>query len=248
MVEHQSHKPHHVRLCTENGEDKIFEGDINQHSMQQSLSGVDTQPSRPEDVEKGQSGNTTSSDTHSKRGSNEDKKHKYWETLHRYHEKLPAEIKWIYPTVTDWSKMKPVLRSGLAAWICMLFMIISPVERMLGTASFLILIGIFIEPVEVPLAAVIERELFTLLFTSIAWAYACLATFFASLARKNRLPKSETNMLAALNGEYIETGPSAICATFLAVGVAFALYLKVKFGPSPFLFATILACITLDIQ
>ncbi|PWN37634.1 uncharacterized protein FA14DRAFT_118501 [Meira miltonrushii] len=161
--------------------------------------------------------------------------------------KLPGFIAWIPPVVKDWSKLKPVLRSALAAWICMVFMLIDPVEKMLGNASFLILIGIFIQPAELPVVAVIEREFFTLLLTSTCWAYANLAILFAHLARKRRLSPAETDIRLVFTGEYIETAPSAICTAFLAVGVALTLYLKVKFGPSPFIFATILGCICLDI-
>lgn len=161
--------------------------------------------------------------------------------------KLPPYVAWIPTVLKDWSKMKPVLRSGLAAWICMLFMLIDPVERVLGSASFLVLVGVFIQPAELPLVAVIEREFFTLLLTSMGWAYSNLAIFFAHLARKQRLTVAEADVRLVLSGYYIETAPTAICTAFLAVGVASALYLKVKFGPSPFIFATILTCICLDI-
>lgn len=161
--------------------------------------------------------------------------------------KLPGFIAWIPPVLKDWSRLKPVLRSALAAWICMVFMLIDPVLKVLGNAAFLVLVGIFIQPAEVPLAAVIEREFFTLLITTTCWAYANLAILFAHLARKRHLTPSETDIRLVFTGEYIETGPSAICTVFLAVGVAITLYLKVKFGPSPFIFATILGCICLDI-
>lgn len=160
---------------------------------------------------------------------------------------LPPTISWIPVVIKDWSRLKPVLRSSLAAWICMVFMLIDPVEKALGNASFLILIGVFIQPAEIPLVAVIEREFFTLLLTSTCWAWANLAIFFAHLARKNRLSPAETDIRDVFAGVYIETAPSAICTVFLAIGAALTLYLKVKFGPSPFIFATILGCICLDI-
>lgn len=163
-----------------------------------------------------------------------------WHTLY-------AKVDWILPVFKNWSKLKLILRSALTAWLCMLCMLISPIEIALGTASFLILVGVFISPNEVPILAIVEREFFTLLLTTAAWAYANLAIFFAHLARSNRLSPSETVQETVFSGGYIEAGPTAICAAFLAVGVAFFLYLKVKFGPSPFLFASILACIALDI-
>ena len=137
---------------------------------------------------------------------------------------LLSHVAWVVPVLRDWAKMKPVLRSALAAWLCMLCMIIRPIEVALGTASFLILVGIFIQPCELPFVAIIEREFFTLLLT-------------AELVQQE----------IVYSGGYIEAGPTAICTVFLAVGVAALLYLKVKFGPSPFLFASILGCISLDI-
>ncbi|UZJ51414.1 hypothetical protein CBS101457_000734 [Exobasidium rhododendri] len=156
-------------------------------------------------------------------------------------------VMWVRPIVTDWSMMKPVLRSALAAWLCMLCLVIAPVEIALGSASFLVLVGIFISPIEQPLAAIVEREFFTLLLTTIGWAYANLAIFFAHLARKNKVPASKVSQELVYSGAYIEAGPTAICALFLAFGSALLLYLKIKFGPSPFLFASILGCIALDI-
>jgi hypothetical protein len=161
--------------------------------------------------------------------------------------KLPPQLAWILPVVTDWSRAKPVLRSALAAWICMLFMLVDRTEEMLGTASFLILVGVFIQPAELPLAGIVEREFFTMLLTCTGWAYVNLATFLAHLARQQRLAPAETDVNLIFDGVYIETAPTAICTAFLAVGVACTLYLKVKFGPSPFIFATILTCICLDI-
>lgn len=160
---------------------------------------------------------------------------------------LLSHVAWVVPVLRDWAKMKPVLRSALAAWLCMLCMIIRPIEVALGTASFLILVGIFIQPCELPFVAIIEREFFTLLLTAIGWAYANFAIFLAHLARNSKFPAELVEQEVVYSGGYIEAGPTAICTVFLAVGVAALLYLKVKFGPSPFLFASILGCISLDI-
>lgn len=45
--------------------------------------------------------------------------------------KSPINLQWIPPNFT-WSKIKPVLRSALTAWISVLFFIIPSLERMLG--------------------------------------------------------------------------------------------------------------------
>ena len=168
-------------------------------------------------------------------------------TMSFFDKHVMSYFSWILPVVKDWSKMKPVIRSALAAWLCMLCMIISPIEIALGSASFLILIGIFIAPCELPIVATLEREFFILFLTCLSWAWANLAIFLANLARKNKIPQAEAQASLIYSGGYIETAPTAICAVFLAIGSACALYLKVKFGPSPFIFATILCCIQLDI-
>lgn len=180
--------------------------------------------------------------------STKSKRTSQWDAVASFGEKhILCHVVWVLPVLKNWSKMKPVLRSTLAAWLCMLCMIISPVEIALGSASFLILVGIFISPCELPIVATIEREFFILLLTTAGWAYANLAIFLADLARKNKVPAAEAQSSLIYTGGYIETAPTAICAVFLAIGSAVALYLKVKFGPSPFIFATILSCIQLDI-
>lgn len=162
---------------------------------------------------------------------------------------IPKQAAWIWPTLRDWSKVKPWIRSSVVAWLCLVFLLIRPVEVMMGNASFLILVGVFIQPAELPLVAVLEREFFTMLLLSLSWAYACIAIKLADVSRTKfkNLPLSEVDLSRVFAGDYIETAPSAICGAFLAVGAAAALYLKVKFGPSPFIFATILACIMVDI-
>ncbi|MCO5565580.1 hypothetical protein L7F22_019254 [Adiantum nelumboides] len=250
------HRDVHVRLVDATNSDPLrsnnddeeehqqLEDQLQSSSLKDSNSnrGSDSSPPQPE--KKKEEINITN---HNQQNATiNSKKNKSFSTKLR-NIKLPHFIAWILPVVKDWSKLKPVLRSSLAAWICMVFMLIDPVQKMLGNASFLILVGIFIQPAELPVVAIIEREFFTLLITSTCWAYANLAIFFAHLARKRRLTAAETDANLIFLGGYIELAPSAICTAFLAVGVALTLYLKVKFGPSPFIFATILGCICLDI-
>lgn len=171
-----------------------------------------------------------------------------WKRWLSSHHEVPAQVAWVWPTLRDWSKVKPWIRSSIVAWVCLVLFIIHPVEVMMGNASFLILVGIFIQPAELALVAVLEREFFTMLLLSLSWAYACIGIKLAYVSRtKFKLPMNEVSLARVFAGDYIETSSTAICGTFLAVGAAAALYLKVKFGPSPFIFATILACIMIDI-
>ncbi|KDN53019.1 hypothetical protein K437DRAFT_219732 [Tilletiaria anomala UBC 951] len=161
---------------------------------------------------------------------------------------LERQWSWIPPILT-WPKLKPVFRSSLVAWICLVLLIINPVQLMLGQASFLILIGAFIQPAEAPLATVIEREFFLLFFLCVTWAYSCIAVAIAHAVRDVKLAASEVpNPVAIFQAEYLETKPAIVCAFFLAFGSAILLWIKIHFGPSPFLFATVLSCILLNIM
>lgn len=157
-------------------------------------------------------------------------------------------VAWIRPTFTSWAKMKPVLRSALIAWLMMLFIVISPIERMLGNASFLVLVFAFIQPSELPLTGVIEREFFMIMIGLISWAWFCLAMVIADSVRTNRVSPASTDTATVFSGGYIETAPSIVFGFFLAFGTGGWLYLKIRFGPSPFLFASIIGCISLDIS
>lgn len=129
----------------------------------------------------------------------------------------------------------------------MLIFLINPAERALGNASFLVLVAAFIQPAEVPLAAIVEREFFTLLLVSGAWAWSIIAIAISYAVRNNKLPRAQTNIQRAIQGDYIEARVSIVCAVFLAVGSAVVLYVKIRFGPGPFLFASVLSCILLNI-
>lgn len=91
----------------------------------------------------------------------------------------------------------------------------------------------------------LEREVLIVLLVSITWAWACLGMFLANLARSN--PDPSVPVLTALtsNGQYVEAGPSVILATFIFIGTAVLLYLRVHQGPGPYLFATLFSCICL---
>ncbi|KAK0549805.1 hypothetical protein OC845_002960 [Tilletia horrida] len=148
---------------------------------------------------------------------------------------------------SSWAQMKPILRSALLAWICYIFLLIDPVERMMGQASFLILIGALISPAELPLAMTIEREIFNLGLVALAWAWSCLGLKLANLARDHPLNRNEVDLSQVYQGAYLEARSSAVLAAFLALGSAFFLYIKVAIGPSPYLFGSIFAAILVTI-
>ena len=47
---------------------------------------------------------------------------------------IPQSLAWIPQNLT-WSKLKPVIRCSLAAWVSLVLMIIGPVARSLGQVS-----------------------------------------------------------------------------------------------------------------
>lgn len=158
-----------------------------------------------------------------------------------------STFSWVKPTFTSWAKMKPVLRSAIIAWFMLLFMVINPIETRLGNASFLLLVFAAIQPAELPLTGILEREMFMLVIGAASWAFSCVAIKIADASRSLRLSAAQANVNSIYEGIYLEAGPAVVCAVFLAFGAAAWLYLKIRFGPSPFLFASIIGCIFLDI-
>ncbi|KAJ1018029.1 hypothetical protein NDA16_004898 [Ustilago loliicola] len=213
-------------------------------------SGLGTAEEQPTDVEKQQHPSSNDDSNNGKRKSNTSPTAatRHWKRFAKLVglDPLPWYITWVAPCLT-WPKLKPVIRSALLAWICMLIFLIAPAERALGSASFLVLVGAFIQPAEVPLAAIVEREFFTLLFVCGAWAWSIIAIAISHSVRNNKLPRAQTDISRAIQGDYIEARASIVCAVFLAVGSAVVLYVKIRFGPGPFLFASVLSCILLNI-
>lgn len=73
-----------------------------------------------------------------------------------------------------------------------------------------------------------------------------MGIFLANLARTN--VDYHPNLDAIQSARYVEAGPSVVLAVFIFLGSAFFLYLKARLGPGPYLFATIFACICIDIS
>ncbi|KZT24411.1 hypothetical protein NEOLEDRAFT_1207860 [Neolentinus lepideus HHB14362 ss-1] len=158
---------------------------------------------------------------------------------------LPPNLKWIPNNWTS-SKLKPVIRSALTAWISVLLLIIPRTERMMGQASFLVVIAGFLSPPNDPFIAVLERELILVLFVTLAWAWNCLGAKLASLARSS--VNHSIPLASVFTGQYIEAAPTVINAVFLFLGSMFFLFTRARQGPGPFLFAAVLGCVCLDIS
>ncbi|KAG1727012.1 hypothetical protein EDB19DRAFT_1914374 [Suillus lakei] len=159
--------------------------------------------------------------------------------------KLPQNLRWI-PANSTWSKWKPVIRSALAAWIAVVVFIVPRTENLLGQAAFLIIIASFLSPPSDPFMVVLEREIITLIFVALGWAWVCLGLMFASLARTQTIP--DASIQTIITGEYIEAGPTVILGVFIFIGSVFFLYIKARLGPGPFLVASIFGCICVDIS
>ncbi|KAF8907756.1 hypothetical protein CPB85DRAFT_1551911 [Mucidula mucida] len=157
---------------------------------------------------------------------------------------LPDNLKWI---PNDWTlpKVRPVVRSAVAAWISSVLFIIPTVEKYMGQASFLILISAFMSPPSDPFMGVVERELIILGLVAAVWGWSCFGMFLANLARSNT--DRTVTFVAAVSGQYIQAVPTVILAVFIFLGSVFLLYLRARQGPGPYLFGCILGCICLDI-
>jgi hypothetical protein len=84
--------------------------------------------------------------------------------------KWPTKLSWI-PANLTWPRLRDVIRCALLGWLSILFLVITPTQRVLGNqASFLILVAAFIAPPAEPFAVVFEREILILLFSALSWA------------------------------------------------------------------------------
>ncbi|KAF7363690.1 hypothetical protein MSAN_01026700 [Mycena sanguinolenta] len=115
----------------------------------------------------------------------------------------PSSLQWV-PNNLTWAKIKPTIRSAIAAWLSTILFLIPAVERFLGQASFLILITAFMSPPNDSFMAVLEREFMILSFVTTAWGWSCLGIKLADLARVDRNPSA--TFLDAVTGQYLEVG------------------------------------------
>ncbi|CCM03488.1 uncharacterized protein FIBRA_05622 [Fibroporia radiculosa] len=158
---------------------------------------------------------------------------------------FPMDLQWI-PANWAWLKFKPVIRSSILGFVSVMFMVIAPVQRVLGQATFLILIAAFVDPPIDSFVAVLEREIIFAAFVTLGWAWSCLGIFLANLARSYKNPSA--TFAEALTGQYIEAAPTVIMAIFVFFGVAFFLYIKVKRGPGPYAYPSVFGAVCVDIS
>ncbi|KAJ7172199.1 hypothetical protein C8R46DRAFT_893839 [Mycena filopes] len=151
----------------------------------------------------------------------------------------PRSLQWVPDNLT-WPKLKPAIRSAVAAWITTAIFLIPKVESTVGQAGFLMIITSFMSPPSDPFMSVLEREFTILAFVTTAWAWSCLGIKLADLARVHRNPSA--SFLDAVTGEYLEVAPSIIVGAFIFIGSTVLLYVKARAVPSQ-IFATILGCL-----
>ncbi|KAH6904695.1 hypothetical protein BKA70DRAFT_1296143 [Coprinopsis sp. MPI-PUGE-AT-0042] len=158
---------------------------------------------------------------------------------------LGKEFGWVTGN-WQWSKLKHVVRCAIAGWIAVVLFAIPDAERWMGQAAFLILMASFFSPPNDAFMAVLERETLIILFVAIGWAWCCLGIKFADMSRGYHDPT--VTFVQALSGDYIEAAPSVILGIWICLGSIFFLYIKAKQGPGPYLFASIFACVCIDIS
>ncbi|KAJ7685439.1 hypothetical protein DFH06DRAFT_968491 [Mycena polygramma] len=151
----------------------------------------------------------------------------------------PGSLQWA-PDNFTWAKVKPAIRSAVAAWLSLVLFVIPKVEVFLGQASFLILITSFMSPPSDPFMAVLEREFTILFFVATAWAWGCLGIKLADLARVNHNPNA--SFLDAITGQYLEVASTVIVGVFIFLGSTVLLYIKARAVPSQ-IFACLLGCL-----
>ncbi|KIY44983.1 hypothetical protein FISHEDRAFT_50366 [Fistulina hepatica ATCC 64428] len=159
--------------------------------------------------------------------------------------KVPEWLQWI-PANWTWSKIKPVIRCAVAAWIAAVLFVIPALpcyDR--HVIRFATSCSSFLSPPAEPFLAVLERETLILVFVCISWAWCCLGLFLANLARNHH--DFSVTLAEAVSGQFIEPAPTVVLAVFLFFGSSFFLYIKARQGPGPYVFPTVFSCILLDL-
>lgn len=128
------------------------------------------------------------------------------------------------------------------------------------TLVFVLIVSCMIPPAQ-SFVQVVEILFNTLFYTSIAWAWTCIAI---AIAHTTRVPTSPESIQAAaeqhglsgatlinklaLDGFFIQAKPSIVCSVFLSFGTGMLLWWKIRTQPSPATFPLVLACIVIDIS
>ncbi|GAA5957141.1 hypothetical protein JCM21900_003109 [Sporobolomyces salmonicolor] len=177
---------------------------------------------------------------------------------------IPPALAWIPPKL-NWKGLRPVVRSSIAAWCGLLLLLCGPSERMLGQASFLVLVVATISPACLPIANTIEQTFFQFLLVSLSWAWGCITMAIAHAAR-SRYHFTQSQFLAfaaakyansgmtaveisaavrldIFHGRYLEASSSAATGILMGAACGFFLWLRGYLGPGPALFGVIFAII-----
>ncbi|KAF8067019.1 hypothetical protein FPV67DRAFT_1769133 [Lyophyllum atratum] len=158
---------------------------------------------------------------------------------------IPEDWRWI-PDNLNYTGLKPVIRSAIAAWIGLVLFVIPRVQLVLGKASYIILLASAISPPSEPFLMTLEREVLVMSFATLSWAWCCLGITLANLTRHYRNPAASPTDI--IHGRYIETAPTIILGVWIFLGSSFFLFIRAHQGPGPYLFACVFACILLNIS
>ncbi|KAL5501058.1 hypothetical protein ACEPAH_9445 [Sanghuangporus vaninii] len=145
----------------------------------------------------------------------------------------------------DASHLKPIIRTAVCAWVCVILLVASKTQVVMGQSSFLVLIAAFLSPPAEPFIAVLEREISNLIFVTVSFAWCCLGIFLCILARKERDELATQHEI--FTGRYIEARETIICAVFLFLGTAALLYSRARIAQGPYVLGPTLGCIVIDI-
>ncbi|THH28781.1 hypothetical protein EUX98_g5402 [Antrodiella citrinella] len=164
--------------------------------------------------------------------------------VHFIYDRLLPDVAWV-PNNWTWTKVKPVIRGAVLAFVSLIFVIVFRLEKTLGNASFLTVTAAFLDPPIGSFIEVLEREIILVAFVSLGWAWNCLGIFLASKARSQIISTPSQSLV--LTGHFLEAGPTVILFVFIFIGCFFFLYWKARLGPGQFTAATVFGAICVDI-
>ncbi|GMK54562.1 hypothetical protein CspeluHIS016_0111480 [Cutaneotrichosporon spelunceum] len=168
---------------------------------------------------------------------------------------------WIKPKLNKHDAL-PVIRCALALWISLLFILIHPVGREMGQASFLVLIAAIMVPPSAPFVQYVEVMFNLFFYISVGYAWCALGIRVADMTRHPVDPARVAEKMAEYAGEtpaiqqmrvmfdatYLQAGPAIVSCVWLCVGTAVLLWWKMRTQPSPATLPIVLGCILIDVS
>lgn len=164
-------------------------------------------------------------------------------------------------TFDDW---KPIVRCVVAAWCGLLLMLVPESQKVLGQASFLVLVVSAVNPPNGPIVRVVYDSLYSLIFICISWAIYVVSSRIAIASRVHVYPADSLAIPNVDNyhcsstpqecftteifaGSFVEGRSSLVFACFLYLGAAFYLYLKFAYPARlmPIIFGSIALNVTM---